>query len=426
MTASRSTAAGWAGLAFLVLAGLAGDGGSAVAQTPAGAAQGSGSAAQAPSSPTPSTREAELTALQEEKAKHLTPEGPSRVELYIRRLEPVALGTAPSGFYPWFGNVMGGGWMAFGAGYRHVYRDTGVLNVFGGWSLKNYRMVQADLGLPTFLDGRGRIAVHGKYLFADKVSFYGLGNDSSQDDRSSFKYEPTTLGANVEFEPLPSLFVGGGYWYERVDTGEGNKNPSIEDAFTPDSAPGLGQDARYDVTHAHVAVDWREGLTYSTKGGLYRVEYRRYDERSGKPYSFDWTEAEVRQFLPILRANWVLAFRGVVTMTDSRDGSEVPYFMMPTLGSSRDLRGFNNRRFRDENRLLLQGEVRWRPSKFADFAVFYDTGKAVPTRSQLDFDDLKSGYGAGVRLHGPTFTVLRFDVAKSREGLSFIVTSGIF
>jgi hypothetical protein len=37
-------------------------------------------------------------------------------------------------------------------------------------------------------------------------------------------------------------------------------------------------------------------------------------------------------------------------------------------------------------------------------------------RSDLDLDGLKSDIGIGVRLHGPSFTALRLDFARGREG----------
>jgi outer membrane protein assembly factor BamA len=374
----------------------------------------------------PSSREAEIAQQQAEKAGKLVPEGPNKAEQYLRRLGPVVLGTEPSGFYPWFGSVLGGGWMALGAGYRTTYADTGLFNVLGGWSLKNYRMIQADLGLPTFLQGRGRVGLHGKYLFADKVAFYGLGNDSDRDDKSTYTYEPTTLGATLDLEPAPHLSIGGGYQFERVDTGGGQSGDSIDEIYDTTTAPGLGADVKYGVAHGYAAIDWRQSPGYTTKGGLYRVEYRRYHEREGQRYDFEWTEAEIRQFIPILRENWVIALRGVVTLTNGLGGDQVPYFMMPTLGSSKDLRGFTNRRFRDTNRILLQGEYRWRPSKFVDMALFYDAGKVEADRDDLDLDGLKTAYGIGVRFHSPAMTALRLEVGKSREGYKFIFSSGIF
>ena len=51
-----------------------------------------------------------------------------------------------------------------------------------------------------------------------------------------------------------------------------------------------------------------------------------------------------------------------------------------------------------------------------DAALFYDAGKAVSRRGDLDFSGLKSDVGAGVRLHGPSQTVLRIEAARGREG----------
>jgi hypothetical protein len=373
----------------------------------------------------PTSREQELLQAQAEKARTLTPEGPNRAEQLLSRLEPVVLAQLPQGVYPWFGSVLGGGWMALGAGYRTAYSDTGRLNVVGGWSLKNYRMIQADLLLPTFMDGRGRVEVYGKYLFADKVAFYGLGPESLREDRTSFTYEPTTFGARAVVEPLPWLHVGGGYGYEGVNTGEGQSGLSVEEVFPPSAAPGFGENFTYLVPSAWAAIDYRNGGPgYSTRGGLYRIEYRRYDDRDDGRWTFDGTQVELRQYIPILRENWVIAVRALGTVTYGRDGGEVPFFMMPTLGSGGDLRAFSNRRFRDRHRVLVQAEYRWRPSKFLDLALFYDAGKVASVRRDLDFDDLETAWGFGARIHGPSSTFIRWDVAKSREGWKFIWAGG--
>lgn len=66
-------------------------------------------------------------------------------------------------------------------------------------------------------------------------------------------------------------------------------------------------------------------------------------------------------------------------------------------------------------------------NRYLDTAVFYDAGKVTARRSDLDFDGLKSDYGFGVRFHGPFTTLLRAEVARSNEGLRFILaTSPIF
>jgi outer membrane translocation and assembly module TamA len=62
-------------------------------------------------------------------------------------------------------------------------------------------------------------------------------------------------------------------------------------------------------------------------------------------------------------------------------------------------------------------------NRFIDTAFFYDAGKVVERTSELDFDNLKSDFGFGVRFHGPLATPLRVEIAKSREGLAFIFAS---
>jgi outer membrane translocation and assembly module TamA len=56
-----------------------------------------------------------------------------------------------------------------------------------------------------------------------------------------------------------------------------------------------------------------------------------------------------------------------------------------------------------------------------DTAIFYDAGKAVQDEEDLDFDNLKTDVGFGLRLHGPLRTLLRMDVAKGSEGYQFVM-----
>ena len=58
-----------------------------------------------------------------------------------------------------------------------------------------------------------------------------------------------------------------------------------------------------------------------------------------------------------------------------------------------------------------------------DMAFFFDAGKVASRREDLDFDNLTTDFGVGVRFHSPVATPLRIDVAHGGEGLN-IVFSG--
>jgi hypothetical protein len=44
----------------------------------------------------------------------------------------------------------------------------------------------------------------------------------------------------------------------------------------------------------------------------------------------------------------------------------------------------------------------------------------APRFGDLDFDGLENSYGIGLHFHSPKTTVLRLDLARSREGFRFI------
>jgi outer membrane protein assembly factor BamA len=148
---------------------------------------------------------------------------------------------------------------------------------------------------------------------------------------------------------------------------------------------------------------------------MYRIQFDDYRERDLDLYSFRSLEAEVRQLIPILRANWVISLRGLATVADIDDTSLVPFFLLPSLGGGSTLRGYPDFRFRDRNRLFVGAELRWTPARFMDMALFYDAGKVAARREDLDFDGLKNSYGIGMRIIGPEGYIFRAEVARSRE-----------
>ena len=140
---------------------------------------------------------------------------------------------------------------------------------------------------------------------------------------------------------------------------------------------------------ARAVVDWRRRLGYSGKGGLYQVQFDDFRELDHEQYSFRSLEAEVTQMIPLMRANWVIALHGLATVTDVDATEAVPYFMLPSLGGGKTLRGFPDLRFRDRHRLVMNAELRWTPARFLDMALFYDAGKVTAQKGDLNFRDLE-------------------------------------
>jgi hemolysin activation/secretion protein len=122
----------------------------------------------------------------------------------------------------------------------------------------------------------------------------------------------------------------------------------------------------------------------------------------------------------VLREAWVVSLRGRVETTSLKEDQQIPYFMLPSLGSGSTLRAYPSWRFRDRNSLLLQAEWRVIVNRMLDFAVFYDTGKVTADASDLSLAGLKNSFGLGVRFHGPRTTPLRIEIARGSEGYNIV------
>lgn len=365
------------------------------------------------------TREEELAKKQAEKASALEPYEPSAAERWVRVGESLLV--QPPRVYPFFGSIYPGGLFAAGAGVRQPIGDTALFDVHGAWSLRNFKLLDASYRLPSFAGRRVRATLHGAWMDAPSVEFFGIGDASNVDDRTTFLYRPTTAGARIEIKPVSSVSLGGGVEYLSTKSEGGARGVSIEDRFDPSRLAGFGEDLTFVRTVAFAALDSRDGPGYSNSGSLLRVDFSNYAAREGRPYSFRRLDADVRQFIPILRGNWVVVVGGAASVTDTDAGNEPPFYLLPDLGGSSALPGYPSWRFRDRHRILVGSELRWAAGQFVDMALFYQAGKVTARRADLDLGHLKESFGIGIRFHTAQATVLRADLAKTREGLGLVL-----
>ncbi len=357
------------------------------------------------------TREALLADQRAAKATRLRPYAPDALERRIELVDDMLLTRRT--IYPVIGSVFEGGGLSVGPGYRRRLAELGWFDARAAWSLRGYGAANANVILPEIVDGRVRVEAHAERLHAPTVPFYGLGNGSRRSDRVEFAYDATTVGAAARFTPAAGFAVGAAFdWIENTAGG----GPAAG------SLPAI--DLAYRRTGAFAEIDWRTSPGYTRRGGFYRLDWSDYRESRGGSHAFRRLDAEVQQFVPLLRERWVIALRALATTTDTDGNEAVPYFMLPALGGSHALRGYAPWRFRDRNRLLFTGEYRWTAGALVDMALFVDAGKVAARRSDLSLQDLRTSHGLGVTFHTPSATVARVQLARSREGTSLLLSFG--
>ena len=363
------------------------------------------------------TREAEIAARQREKAAHVAPYRPHRAEELLLQARQTLV-EQPSGFYPYFDSVYSGGGFTLGDGYRRFTGDRTHWSIAGLYSVKGYKLIEASEVSPGHWSGRLDLLATAGWRDATQVAYHGLGIDSPAEG-AAFRMQQGFAGGGVTIRPHKHLLLTTTAAYENYTLKDPTDDSVPVGALDSLIAPGAGANPDYLHTSVSAAFDWRPAADYARRGGQYRIARHHYGDRDDT-YSFDRLDAEIVQHVPILRENWVLSFHGRLESTLG-DDDQVPYFLLPALGSGSTLRAYSSWRFRDRHSVLVSGEWRWIASRLAlDMAFFYDAGMVAPTLDAIALGSFVSDVGIGARFHGPARTPLRVELAHGREGTRLV------
>jgi hypothetical protein len=361
-------------------------------------------AAAAPAS-AQETRAGQAEQQRAEKAKQLRPYQPSAIEAALFRIEDRYLVervfNPPRGLFLRFGGLPEGSGLGAGPGYRYSTHNWS-LTTTGAVSIRGSQEIEGRLSFPPVkpVPSRGIISVGGHYRHLPQEDFFGLGNDSSKEARSTYTLDQTSGDVTGGVYLTKWFSVGGTAEYRApsLDGGHDPRFPSIETFFSDQTAPGLAAQPDFLRFGGRAAIDYTDLDDGTPVGGRYTATFDKYDDRDFNRYSFNRWDVDLQQFVPIFTSGRLLALRAHVASTTAAAGHEVPFYLQPTLGGSHSVRSLRVTRLRDLNSLLVQAEYRWEVNAFLTGVLFYDTGKVAPRRQDLNFKELKDNFGIGLRL----------------------------
>jgi len=312
-------------------------------------------------------------------------------------------------------------------------------------SHRKYYSVGAQLGYEW-----GSFLLHGfgRYRHMPEENFFGIGPDVSDDDETDYRLNDLITGAQLGYIVADDLLAGvhASYLANYLGSGKDDDEPDIEDIFDPVEVPGFGVDTRYGLFGAWLQYDTRDldystafgsrlaptsprirNISFTATRGLYgTAEVRRYSQVDGDGFSFTEGEVELQQYLPLSGGKHVIAFREYGLFTTPDEDDEVPFYLLPTLGGSRTLRGYETFQFRDQNALLANIEYRWNGWPYIQPAVFFDAGNVFPGFSDIEIEDTKVNVGAALRLIIRSRAVFRAEAAYGEEGIRAYVRLGFY
>ena len=281
-----------------------------------------------------------------------------------------------------------------------------------------------------------------------RLDFFGLGQESRRDDRTSFRYDDRTIGglASVPFRlSRTGMRVGGRIEGLFPDVGHGRNpdRPSIEQTFSEADAPGLTTQPTFAAYTGFVIAQYPDDLNQLSRLGTdLRASYTSFQDRDRGAFDFTRLTLEAQERLPGLRDSHKLTLHALFSSADSASGHRVPFYLLQTLGGNGDvrsfndeilgtdaskatLRGFQDLRFRGSHLLLVQAEYRLKIRGPVDATVFVDGGSVGNRRDDLDLAHLKRDYGFSLSVMTIDATAIRVDAGfGGREGAHVFFSVG--
>ena len=375
------------------------------------------------------SRAEEIQQARREKAAKAAPEELSKAESRLNYIvDNHILERFATGFHGLtmvMGGLPTGQGFALGPQYSRLDLAGGALKFRTSARAASAKAVLIDLqvGMPKLGGGKFFVDFLAQHRNLPRLEYFGPGPSSREENRSQFRLEDTSADFTIGYRPFKykfsrplSLGVTGGVL--EVNTGPGNNDdlPQTAQMFSPQITPGVDDQTDYLRGGFFAQYDYRDNPLGPRSGGNYVAKFTYYNDRDLSLHDFKSLHLEAQQYFPFLNKRRVIALRTMAVISYANPGQTVPFYIQPVLGGSESLRGFRAYRFYDNNLIMATAEYRWEAFTGLDMALFFDAGKVVPRRSQVNFHDLEGSAGVGFRFNVANSVFLRIDVGFSHEG----------
>jgi outer membrane protein assembly factor BamA len=357
----------------------------------------------------------------------------SAVTLGIAILSSSPREAAPSESFPdrfafVLGDLRPGAGIAVGFDYVHTHFASGSfdLSLASRVSHRLYQRHEMAIAIPHLGHDRLFADVLALYRSYTEVDYFGVGPDSPEEDHSDYHISGPALFTTVGFRPTRGTAVGAraGILETSLGSGRSNDVPSIEDAFEESELPGLVEEPDYWLFGGFAFLDRRNDPEDATRGGYYEVQATAYRARGLNRFDFEELSLEARHFVPF-GPRFVLATRARGVFTRAAEGQEIPFFLLPSLGGTTSLHGFENDRFRDRNLFLINVELRYLLTPRIQLAALVDLGEVFPDFDSFRLHRLELSSGVGVRYKAWEKVLVGVSVGASREGVQAAVKGSV-
>lgn len=228
-------------------------------------------------------------------------------------------------------------------------------------------------------------------LRAKKIpfNFYGLGNETLAADEDAVEQNWFKLSAEAEKKIAKNLYSGISGMVEHYAFNDKQTGGIF------DMSPGIIDREGGSVAFAGLSqsFDNRNSSNYTLRGMWVRLSYQ-YGMALGGDNGFRGSLIKLN-----LRNFWSLSPKfvlGVNGLYHTIQGRNIPFYLLPQMGNDEIMRGYYTGRYRGQNLLAAQMELRYRYSTRFGLVVFGGGGQVFENCS-CSLKGFKPSYGAGGR-----------------------------
>lgn len=246
-------------------------------------------------------------------------------------------------------------------------------------------------------------------------SFFGVGNFTNKEDEEVYTpkyfYIKNTFTKRLIAKNMGGLYVGlrQEFRYDKIVESEpdGTINTSQLTGSKGGNVSGLGINAIFDS---------RDNTFSCSEGKYAEAQLNYFSKILFSDYNFTSLLIDIRNYksFTVFDSQTTVALQLSTTFTKGN----VPFYILPTIGGSENMRGIYQGRYRDNNSYFLQGEYRFHVYWIVGMTSFAGVGQVAKDIADYSLNGLKVAYGFGVRLNViPDEKIfLRADFGFSKEG----------
>jgi hypothetical protein len=323
---------------------------------------------------------------------------------------------------------------------------------------KLYRRFEGEAYMPKIIDEKTHADLWYGYLRRTEDNFFGIGAFTPLSAKTNFDVERRSVNGGL-YRDFTENIQGGIYFsYLNSDAygGQGSQSPSIDTIFSNSPSavpvtlwtPGLHSGSKVISYGLFGECDRRNNDYGLTKGFYFYGRFGSVDglnKGNGIFSDYGWFDSQLdaRGYIPLFSNKTSLAVRVATNLRSMKGGSQIPFYDLSFLGGFNYVRGFNTYRYRGNNALIGNVELRQTVYSFKkenrglDLIGFGDSGQVwghnrsttdptIMNHNNFASRNWKAGIGGAVQYRHTRSLAVRFDVATSQDGqhLYFSVSRG--